>query len=450
MDSVAAMEIADTHIQKSPLMNIIASPVHIPELFSRLQIAITNFWNEFLSKYDSYVGDVAVLSPTSANEFTFIQDPKSTVIQRRQISTVTQLLAALLISTVTIVIDFYKGFHATKDHPSFKLKFLNNLIARECRKRCITWQCIHQSLTTSFSPIYIIKTMIAWICATAIKISITWPHMIYRECKAFRYCFFHGHAGYPQTLTGLLFSYVPLLFNTMKESMQFIGEFVHTPRYIYEELIQCQPEYEHCLQKISMCGRKVLSWSEKIDADKIRRACNKHNVSPTEIYMAATSSALMELMNEFESVPVPNEIRVFATHRLQDYLRGKLNTDENESGHLCLKLPIDKVSRSQLNRIRKNFDTARKNQVGLYFLIILHKKFNILTKFLPTMWTVIIFNYLSRRFTVSITEITKSKTILFQKKKIASCWGNEILDVLYFTPPQSNGSKSIALYLAFN
>lgn len=441
MDSVAAMNIADTHIQKSPLLNIISTPVHIPQLFLRLQFAITNFWNEFLSKYDSYIGDLAILSPTSANEFTFIQDPKSTVIQKRQITTLPQLLAALLISIVTIGMDFCKGFHATKNHPLIKLKFFNTLIRRECKKRCITWQCIHQSITKSISPIYIMKTTITWICSTIIVISITWPHLIYRECKAFHYCFFHGHAGYPHTITGFLFTYVPLVFNTIKESMQFIGEFIHTPRYIYEELIQCQPEYQHSLQKISMCGRKVLTWSEKIDADDIRRACIKHNVSPTDIYMAATSSALMELMYGFESMPVPNEIRVFATHRLQDYLRGKLNMDENQSGHLCLKLPLEKISRNQLKCIRQNFDTARKNQVGLYFLFLLHKKFNILTKILPMVWTVVIFNYLSRRFTVSITEITESKTILFQKRKVASCWDHKILDVLYFSPPQSNGSK---------
>lgn len=441
MDSVAAMNIADAHIRKSPLMNIVSPPVHIPQLYLRLQFGVTNLWNEFLSKYDSYAGEGTAGSPLSAHEFSFVEEPKLMLAQKRQIATLPQLLSVLLISTVSIAMDFCKGFHATKNHPLIKLRFFNTLVRREFRKRSISWQCLYRSISTSLNPIYIIKTSAAWACATAISIAVTWPHLVYREIKAFRYCFFHGHAGYPETVTGFLFSYVPLLYHALKETLQLAGELVQAPRYIYDELIQSQPDDDHILQKISMCGRKVLSWSDKVEADDIRRACIKHNASPTEIYMAAASSALMELMSDFDASPVPSEMRVFATQRLQEYLRGKLNIDENESGHLCLKLPLEGVSRAQLKRIRQNFETARKNQVGLFFLFLLHKRFNILTNFLPTVWTVVLFNYLSRRFTVSITEITKSKTILFQKRTHASCWGHKILDVLYFSPPQSNGSK---------
>lgn len=270
--------------------------------------------------------------------------------------------------------------------------------------------------------------------------SILSPHLIYRELQAFRYCFFQGHAGYPDTLIGFMFAYIPLCYNACKEFLQLVGTFIRAPRFIYEELIEIHRSDEHVLQNISLCGRKVLSWSQKISANDVRRACIKHGVSPTELYMSANSTALMELLHEFESVPVPKQIRVFATLRHHDYLQGRLDNEDYESGHLSLILPMEKVSRKQLKQIRQNFRTARENQVGIYFLFLLHKRFNVLTKFLPAMWTVIIFNYLSRRFSITITEIMRNKHSLQQRSNI-TCWGHNVMDVLFFSPPQSNGSK---------
>lgn len=41
-----------------------------------------------------------------------------------------------------------------------------------------------------------------WVCWAGVTISILSPHLMYRELQAFRYCFFQGHAGYPDTLIG--------------------------------------------------------------------------------------------------------------------------------------------------------------------------------------------------------------------------------------------------------
>lgn len=278
--------------------------------------------------------------------------------------------------------------------------------------------------------------------------SILSPHLIYRELQAFRYCFFQGHAGYPDTLIGFMFAYIPLCYNACKEFLQLVDIFIRAPRFIYEELIEIHRSDEHVLQNISLCGRKVLSWSPKISVNDVRGACNKHGVSPTELYMSANSSALMELLHEFESVPVPKQIRVFATLRHHDYLQGRLDNQDYESGHLSLILPMEKVSRKQLKQIRQNFRTARDNQVGIYFLFLLHKRFNVLTKFLPAVWTVIIFNYLSRRFSITITEIMRNRHSLQQRSNI-TCWGHNVMDMLFFSPPQSNGSKWPHFYSLF-
>lgn len=259
--------------------------------------------------------------------------------------------------------------------------------------------------------------------------------------QAFRYCFFQGHVGYPDTFIGFMFAYIPLCYNAFKEWLQIIGIFVQAPRFIYEELIEIHRSDEHILQNISLCGRKVLSWSKKISVNDVRRACNKHGVSPTELYMSANSATINELLHSYETTQVPKQIRVFATLHHHDYVQGRLNNEDYQSGHLCLILPMEKVSRKQLKQIRQNFRTARENQIGIYFLFLLHKRFNVLAKFLPAVWTVIIFNYLSRRFSITITEITRNKNSLFPNRSNITCWGHNVLDVLFFSPPQSNGSK---------
>lgn len=427
-----ALEKLDEQIPKSPLTNIITYPVYIPQLLLRLQITLSNYWNEFLSTYDPYVGTI-----TPSCDETDKDEPH---IDRIQLTTLSQLLAIVLISLVTVATDFTKTFYAIKHHPLIKLKFLRNLVKREIRKRNVTWKCCYNAITTSLSPLGVATATFEFFCWMFVMITIQWPHLLYREYHAFRCCFFQGHAGYPNTLTGFLFAYIPLLYNALVETLRFAVIFVQAPRYIYEELIESGRSNEHVLQKISMCGRKVLSWSEKISASAVRRACIKHNVSQTELYMSAASAALLELLNEFDTIP-PKEIRVLATYRVHDYLRTKLNITDNDTGHLCLKLPMEKVSRRQLQSIRRNFEVARANQIGLYFLYLLHKRFNILTKFLPAMWTVIIFNYLSRRFTVSITELARCNDRQLQLRTSVACWGHVIRDALYFSPPQSNGSK---------
>lgn len=238
-----------------------------------------------------------------------------------------------------------------------------------------------------------------------------------------------------------MFAYIPLCYNAFKEWLQIIGIFVQAPRFIYEELIEIHRSDEHILQNISLCGRKVLSWSKKISVNDVRRACNKHGVSPTELYMSANSATINELLHSYETTQVPKQIRVFATLHHHDYVQGRLNNEDFQSGHLCLILPMEKVSRKQLKQIRQNFRTARENQIGIYFLFLLHKRFNVLAKFLPAVWTVIIFNYLSRRFSITITEITRNKNSLFPNRSNITCWGHNVLDVLFFSPPQSNGSK---------
>lgn len=163
----------DRQIPKSPLTDILQRPVYIPQLFSRLQIGLTNAWNEFKSKYDPYVGkplsaasaipSTATMPPgttsvpTSSTSYLPHDDSKLADIETVPIETLPQLFAALVISYITIASDFYKGFYATRHHPMIKIKFLNGLINREIKKRNISWEVLWHSTCTTLNPIRIVK-----------------------------------------------------------------------------------------------------------------------------------------------------------------------------------------------------------------------------------------------------------------------------------------------------
>lgn len=154
----------DRQIPKSPLTDIIQYPVYIPQLYSRIQIAVTNTWNEFKSKYDPFIGKSnrntsTASAPTTSAEFATLHDPKPIRNDNLTlaIETLPQLFASLLISYVNIANDFYKGFYATRHHPMIKMKFLNSLINREVQRRNISWDVIWHAMYTTLNPIRITK-----------------------------------------------------------------------------------------------------------------------------------------------------------------------------------------------------------------------------------------------------------------------------------------------------
>lgn len=167
LNSSGEEDVSDRQIPKSPLLDIMQYPVYIPQLYMRLQIALTNAWNEFKSKYDPYVGkaldsgDVSgASSPNTSSEFPSFDDSKLSSTETLAIETLPQLFAALLVSYVTIARDFYRGFNAVKHHPMIKLKFLNNLINREKKKRNISWEVIWRAMFATLNPIRITKVSI--------------------------------------------------------------------------------------------------------------------------------------------------------------------------------------------------------------------------------------------------------------------------------------------------
>lgn len=83
----------------------------------------------------------------------------------------------------------------------------------------------------------------------------------------------------------------------------------------------------------------------------------------------------------------------------------------------------------------------RQNQYALLLLYFAQRRYDFLTKILPQCWIRLLFNYLSKRFTVSITKLADSCPLTNRPEFGTMLWSDKIVDIIYFTPTQSNICK---------
>lgn len=176
------------NVHPSPLANILDCPTYIPQLYFRIRIVVSNLWNEFICNYDPSMEcgpSITDAGSSSSND----PDSCSNVRPTYSIST---LMAAILISFVTVIADFFNGYHATQSHPLIKVKFFTNLVKREIRKRAFSWSTLWQAAVTTLNPAHILRMSVAWVWWTFVTICVLWPYWAYRELVAFRCCAFLG------------------------------------------------------------------------------------------------------------------------------------------------------------------------------------------------------------------------------------------------------------------
>lgn len=95
-------------------------------------------------------------------------------------------------------------------------------------------------------------------------------------------------------------------------------------------------------------------------------------------------------------------------------------------------------SKKQIEKICNSFTEVRRNQFPLFLLYVAQRRYDFLTKILPQCWIQLLFNYLSKNFTVSITKLANGSPHSNRSEIGTMLWEDNILDVIYFTPPQSN------------
>lgn len=380
-------------------------------------VAISNRWNEFIYRYDPLESADGV---------------------KKNINSIFQLLSVLFIINVTVASDFCKGYNATKNTISIKWKFFKNLVQREVKRRNLTWSIVWKSICNSFDPLTIVRTFLFFIWWILISFILMWPYILFRELEAIRCCLFLGHAGYPSSLIGFIFEYTPLIYGAVKEIFLITGIILRAPRLIYEELFEKRNEEKHFLQTISLCGRKVVSWSENLNKDEIKELAKKYDCNETDLLISSISTALQEFMGSFSSDDEKKckKIETIVRCVCHEYLFGRMSSRKGVGGVSCLSLPLESPSLQQIKKIDKIISVNREKQIAMNFLSLAQSNYDFLTRVIPAFWMKIILNYLSKKFTVAIIEVIEPD---FESKKI-TLWGHLIESAIYFRPPQSNTS----------
>lgn len=120
---------------------------------------------------------------------------------------------------------------------------------------------------------------------------------------------------------GYLIEYVPLLYNASIELAEILIQIFTAPRYIYEELFQANQWQPNALQNVSLCGRKMVAWSEKIAIADVKKIGNKKKLDETELYFSSASAALNVFLDELKG-DKSHYLGVCAQYMGNEYLLG--------------------------------------------------------------------------------------------------------------------------------
>uniref|UniRef100_A0A8D8CNW9 (northern house mosquito) hypothetical protein n=1 Tax=Culex pipiens TaxID=7175 RepID=A0A8D8CNW9_CULPI len=409
--------------------NMMRGPVYLPKMWRDLNASISNKWNEFVYNHDP------------------LESPD---IEKKQIKGIQQLLSMLLIGVVVIVSDFVRGYSKVSANPLIKIDYLKSLIDREIQRRNLTLGTIWNAILSSLDPINVVKEWIFLLWKIGATITLMVPWYIYREVEAMRIYMLIGKIK-RNTVAGFLLEYVPVLYGALGECFTGIKLLYTAPRLVAEELFERRSDItEHYLQNVSLCGRKVVSWSEKIRMDELKlvergtgrkAGYSNHTPNETEILLAILSKSLQALCYEGDG-KIPRMMHLSGRCMLEDYLLGTTNYRTGNSGFISLNLPIESLDqRTLLRSIRYSIAQIRQKQIILNFLTIAQLKHDFLTNALPVVVMKLLMNYLSRRFAVTMTEVIENPNVTERRNLL----GHTIKDIIYFRPPQSNTSVSITV-----
>lgn len=83
---------------------------------------------------------------------------------------------------------------------------------------------------------------------------------------------------------------------------------------------------------MSVCGRKVVSWSKTILATQLKHYYKRHNGASTiECYFDGISHSLHTLLEQYKDIPEPRQCAVYARSVPFDYLLGKQDFSEGSN-----------------------------------------------------------------------------------------------------------------------
>ncbi|XP_069685750.1 uncharacterized protein [Periplaneta americana] len=412
-------------LPNSPLTELFPTPVAIPKLYNSIRDVISNGWNQLVSLYDP------VENPEILKSSPGIQ----------------VCAAVTFITGVSILKELWSL--TRKDMSVFKkIININPTITTEVERRQCTPQFISSSILNSLSPKQLIVCGFSFFWCISYTCTITVPHIIVCEVRAL--VLRDKNFGYSKSITEMTFNYCAMIIAAIKEFFNLANIVYTAPRMLIEELVVSHRDPMHQLQTVSLCGRKVVAWTDPIPLDTIRKIGTSIGASTSEIVISAVSGAMREYFRQF-GLTVPGSVlataRYFPLESLMQTSRGIDDSPGPPSGRglLCLALPTSPIyedGKESVQEIQRILAEARRKQPAIYEASLWQLDGGYITRLLPSLAVRIILNYLSRRYAVTLTEVAPEATDESRKRLI---WGQEIESALYWRTPQSNICLALTL-----
>lgn len=430
--SILCKELNDVSkkLKKSPLTDIVMRPKNLITIYEDFCELFISRWNEFLYKHDSL---------EHFDKEGFSKPPED----------LNTLLPSLTMTCVNVYYDYKQ--HSTKilkgvSDPQQHLRFIFHLFGKELTCRQINSRLILNLILRALHPInlffnigkFIIQNVAIWIFLT--------PVYALREFNAVRKLIFMHEEIDTTTYFGFLLRYIPIAFGSLKELFYFAQIIYTAPRIIIEDVF-LQQDDSHYLNT-SLCGRKNVSWSEKINVSDLCAIANENKRSYSEIMLATVSTCLMnffkQLKKERKTARIPTAVKCNVRSVPFSYLYGYTRPIRNGVIGMNLPFPSTRESnREHYELIHEQIKEARRHQVIVYLLSLIQIRFDFLTTVVPSLWLKLAINFVSKKFSLCITEMYGIDE--FEPNEYVTCYKGEIEDIIFFRTPQANNSAAIII-----
>nr|XP_024216399.1 uncharacterized protein LOC106678814 isoform X3 [Halyomorpha halys] len=400
------LSIKQTTWESSPVLDgVFRPPVVIPRVYAALSESTSNMWNEILAQYDPAVKPEVLKHPTLRSTFYLAL----IVI----ISTIKSSLSSSTVSlTETFKTELYKR--------SFTLSLISNSIYN-----ILSLNTVLEMILMFFKlPLEAIKLPIR----TMNIVFDTPKHLLNLTISLF------PDASSTTDVKEIYLYWLYLAHYVLQELVYLFKVFYQAPRVLFEELFLPEtPANVHQLQTLSVCGRKVVSWSEPIPKDVIKQIAYASGSTESEIMLSALAASLRGYFEE-AGFSLPDSVMTTCHFTKKGEIPGP-----GSGGFLCLPLPLRASNINEsLEEMKKSLFRSKKSQTVFYLASERGLDSSLLIGLLPTLFAKAALYMLSRRYAVSVSlvEGTPDCTLL---------WGQHVDELMYWRPAQANVCLSITL-----
>ncbi|KAE8738393.1 hypothetical protein FOCC_FOCC016114 [Frankliniella occidentalis] len=431
------------------LEGMLEAPVAIPALYERLGESVANHWNELIAVYDPLENPKAsiYLAPRLAVRYMARGSRASGLtgsfmsafsLQVLTNPTLLGLSMALLIAVVSAVPEVWRGGRWDGALGAVRAQAARRGVS-SAAWRAAVGGALWRTLTLAVSPPVLALSAALfgyrlWRGAGSMALRI----VLVLALEAALLTKYRGR--YTESLMSRS-PYLRLWWQSLHEAMRLAETVFRAPRLLVEDLLlsnRNQPP--HHFQTVSLCGRKVVAWSDPFPQDLIQQMADATGASSSEVCLSALSGALREYFRS-HGLAVPENVLTTARYCLLEELVGG-PAQSGSGGLACIALPVADAVKDPVqlvHEVRARMARVRRRQAALWVLSSWQLERGLLTRLLPQLLVRLHLNFLSRRYAVALTEVAS----LRPDHPAGKLWGHPLQSLMYWRPPQANVSEPL-------